>query len=440
MRLLAAAFLCAALALALISCSAGTPATDTPAPTVPAEASPTAVSAVSPISTPTLAKATGAATEAAAPTEEATPPYPTPNPNPVCVASSLPVDEKVPPVTDADWVKGPADAKITLIEYADFQCPACSGVAPLLTGLVDAQEGGVRLVYRHFPLITIHDKAMITAEAAEAAGAQGKFWEMNSLLFERQSQWSSGSADKMVDVLAGYAKDLALDVDAFREALTKHTYQAKVKQQYDDATTIGLPGTPSLIFNNIDYPLQQLGLSEIAFSFFLDIVRYNDPPPTVIEKGRQYEATIKTDKGDIVMELFADKSPLTVNNFVYLAKQGWYDNTMFHRVIPGFAAQAGDHTNTGAGRPGYTCQDELNQELGFDGPGVVGMANSGPDTNGSQFFITMDAQPTLNGRHPVFGRVTSGMEVVKSLTPRDPQNVEPDAPGDRIVSITIQEK
>jgi cyclophilin family peptidyl-prolyl cis-trans isomerase len=281
---------------------------------------------------------------------------------------------------------------------------------------------------------------MITAEAAEAAGAQGKFWEMHDLIYQRQQEWTAKAATDMVGVLTGYAKELGLDAAIFEEALTKHAYEAKVKQQYDDAGTLGLPGTPSLIFNNIHFPLQQLGLSDLAFNWFIDFVKFKDPPPTVIEKGKNYRATIKTDKGDIVLDLFADKTPLTVNNFVYLARRGWYDNTSFHRVVPGFVAQAGDRTNTGAGRPGYSCQDELNPELAFDGPGVLGMANSGPNTNGSQFFITMDAQPGLNGKHPVFGHVLSGMEVVTSLAARDPQAVAPDVPGDRIISITIQEQ
>jgi cyclophilin family peptidyl-prolyl cis-trans isomerase len=281
---------------------------------------------------------------------------------------------------------------------------------------------------------------MITAEAAEAAGAQGKFWEMHDLIFQRQQEWSAKPAADMPAVLTGYAKELGLDTTAFGDALAKHTYQAKVQKQYDDSVAIGLGGTPSLIFNNVHYPTEQLGFSEVAFDFFFYLLEFNTAPPAVIQKDKQYQATLKTDKGDIVIDLFADKAPLTVNNFVYLAQKGWYDGVMFHRVIPGFVAQTGDPTATGAGGPGYRCSDELSPQLAFDGPGVVGMANSGANTNGSQFFITMDAQPTLNGRHTVFGRVASGMDVVKSLTARDPEKVSPDSPGDRIKSITIQEK
>jgi len=345
----------------------------------------------------------------------------------------------LPPATEQDWSLGAADAPVTVIEYADFQCPACAGVSPLLKRILETEKSKVRLIYRHFPLTSIHDKAMITAEAAEAAGAQGKFWEMHALLYDRQREWASKAADAMPDVLAGYAQELGLDVAQFSQALAQHTYRAKVQQQYDDAIALGLPGTPSFIFNDVYYPTDQLGFSELAFKFFLYIVEFREPPPQVIQAGKRYQATIQTEKGDIVIELFADRTPLTVNNFVYLAQRGWYDNTIFHRVIPGFVAQAGDPTATGSGMPGYRCSDELTPQLSFDGPGVVGMANSGPNTNGAQFFITLDAQPSLNGRHSVFGRVTSGMEVVKSLSERDPQKVSPDAPGDRIIRITIQE-
>ncbi|MGC8877785.1 MAG: peptidylprolyl isomerase [Anaerolineae bacterium] len=427
--------------LALAACTSLT--SEAQAPTAAtAEASSTAI-------TPSSSADTNAATQTEAatvtptavttPIETATPAYPTPNPNPQCEALKLPVATKLPPVTEQDWSRGQADAPVTVIEYADFQCPACAGVSPLVKQLLEAEEGKVRLVYRHFPLTSIHDKAMITAEAAEAAGAQGKFWEMHALLYERQQLWATKSAEEMLTVLADYAQELGVDVAQFKQALAEHTYRAKVQQQYDDAIALGLPGTPSFIFNDVHYPAEQLGFSDLAFKFFLYIVTFRDPPPQVIQADKQYQATIQTEKGDIVVELFADRTPLTVNNFVYLAQHGWYDNTTFHRVIPGFVAQGGDPTATGSGMPGYRCSDEITPQLRFDEAGMVGMANSGPNTNGAQFFITLDAQPALNGRYPVFGRVVSGIDVVKSLSERDPQKASPDQPGDRIIRITIQE-
>jgi cyclophilin family peptidyl-prolyl cis-trans isomerase len=301
------------------------------------------------------------------------------------------------------------------------------------------------VVYRQFPLISIHDKAAITSEAAEAAGAQGAFWEMHDLLYERQQEWASKSVEEMPEVLSGYAEELELDTEAFDKALKDGTYTDKVMAAYNAAGAAGLPGTPSFIASGVHYPSQQWGLSYEGLAAFVQLIamkerQFDAPPPQVIEEGKQYQATIKTEKGDIVVELFADQTPLTVNSFVYLAEQGWFDDTIFHRVIPGFMAQAGDPSATGIGWPGYRCSDELNPELLFDGPGILGMANSGPDTNGSQFFITLAAQPHLDGLHTVFGRVIKGMDVVEALSARDPQAVTPDEPGDRILSVTVEEK
>lgn len=165
---------------------------------------------------------------------------------------------------------------------------------------------------------------------------------------------------------------------------------------------------------------------------------YSSPPPMTIDPGKEYTAVFETEKGEFRVRLFADKAPKTVNNFVFLAREGYYDDTTFHRVIPGFMAQAGDPTGTGAGGPGYTFEDEFHPELKHDGPGILSMANRGPDTNGSQFFITYESTPWLDGKHTVFGKVESGMDVVESIRERDPQK-DP-APGDRIETIVIEEK
>jgi cyclophilin family peptidyl-prolyl cis-trans isomerase len=318
-------------------------------------------------------------------------------------------------------------------------------MSPVLQRLVDASDGQLRLVYRHFPLTSIHSNALLAAEAAEAAGAQGAFWEMHDLLFERQQQWASLPEDQARSEFSAYAKELSLDTKVFDEALTDGTYRDKVMSSFNTATQAGLNSTPSFVADGVHYPAQQWGLSPEALDMFMRVIamkqrQFDGPPPQVIEEGKQYQATITTDKGDIVVDLFADQTPLTVNSFVYLAQQGWYDDTIFHRVIPGFVAQAGDPSATGIGWPGYRCSDELSPDLAFDGPGVLGMANSGPDTDGSQFFITLDAQPDLNGRHTVFGRVTEGMDVVESLSARDPQAVPPSDPGDTILSVKIEEK
>ena len=165
--------------------------------------------------------------------------------------------------------------------------------------------------------------------------------------------------------------------------------------------------------------------------------QWSKPPEMVIDSKKKYSATISTDKGDMVIELFADKTPKTVNNFVFLAREGFYDGTIFHRVIADFMAQAGDPTGTGRGGPGYRFADEFHPSLKHTKPGILSMANAGPGTNGSQFFITHIPTPWLDGKHTVFGQITSGMDVLMSIPPRDPGR--PEYPGVKIKMVTITE-
>ena len=166
---------------------------------------------------------------------------------------------------------------------------------------------------------------------------------------------------------------------------------------------------------------------------------YNAQPSMIIDPAKSYQATLRTEKGDILIDLYVDRAPVTVNNFVFLARDGFYDDTTFHRVIPGFMAQGGDPGGTGRGGPGYTFPDELEPTLRHDKPGVLSMANAGPNTNGSQFFITYEAAPWLDDRHAVFGQVIEGLEVLESLSSRDPQQ-NPATPGDKIQTVVIQEE
>ena len=165
--------------------------------------------------------------------------------------------------------------------------------------------------------------------------------------------------------------------------------------------------------------------------------KYAAPPAMKIDAAKHYAATFKTEKGDFVIELYADKAPRTVNNFVFLAREGFYDGVTFHRVIEDFMAQGGDPTGTGTGGPGYNFGDEFHSSLKHDGPGILSMANAGPNTNGSQFFITHKATPWLDGKHTVFGKVTEGLDVLLSIPERDPGRAK--EPGVKILAIEIVE-
>jgi len=166
--------------------------------------------------------------------------------------------------------------------------------------------------------------------------------------------------------------------------------------------------------------------------------QWNTPPQMSIDSKKKYSAAVETDKGTIVLELFADKAPVTVNNFVFLAGEEFYNGTIFHRVIADFMVQGGDPTGSGRGGPGYRFQDEFHPSLKHDKPGILSMANAGPGTNGSQFFITHVPTPWLDGKHSVFGQVTEGMDVLMSIPPRDP--MRPEYEGVKILSIAIRKE
>ncbi len=166
--------------------------------------------------------------------------------------------------------------------------------------------------------------------------------------------------------------------------------------------------------------------------------QYNSAPAMTIDPSKEYTATFNMEDGsEFTIKLFADKAPSTTNNFVFLARDGYYDGVTFHRVIPGFMAQGGDPTGTGRGGPGYQFADEFHPDLRHDKPGILSMANAGPNTNGSQFFITFVPTPHLDDHHAVFGEVIEGMDVVNAISPRDPMSAR--TQGDAVSSVTINE-
>ena len=307
----------------------------------------------------------------------------------------------------------------------------------------------LRFVYRQFPLIgtpdqPLHDKAALATQASEAAGKQGKFWEMNQALFSNQSEWATLTVTDFQQWLTGQATKLDLDVDKFTKDLASAELVTFAQNAWDNAQKLGITSTPTLLVNDRVWPsnvqMSEYNIASVIRLTLLEDRQFTQCPAITIDPTKQYVATLHTEKGDIVIELFVDKAPITVNSFIFLARNGWFDGVTFHRVVPGFVAQAGDPSGTGYGTPGYAFKNEISPDLKFDGPGVVGMANAGPDSNGSQFFITYSAQPKLDGDYTIFGRVIQGMDVVTNLTPRDPASSGDLPPGDKILSVTIDEK
>jgi len=380
------------------------------------------------------------------PSSDATDPAMTPTPSgpATCEVFTLPVESRIPDIDEDDHVLGPDDAQITFIEYADFQCPACSGLATLKGYLRERYGDQLRFVYRHLPLTGIHDKAIITAEAAEAAAAQGKFWEMHDKLYETQQEWSGLSEEEMPDKLAEYADELELDIEQFETALNEQTYREEILADYEAYQEYGQMATPTYVINKIFYPTRQFGgfgrLEAFIALVMMQDQMYDSPPPQVIDAGKDYAATIQTTQGDIKVDLFEEMVPTNVNSFAFLAQDGWYDGLDFFFVDHEQVALSGDPTNSGGALPypGYTCEDETTSDLSFDEAGLLALYTPAPNQNSSSFFITYAPQPDFTGNFTIIGRVVEGMDVAESLTERQPGADQPEP--DTIETILIEEQ
>ncbi|MFZ1043103.1 MAG: peptidylprolyl isomerase [Anaerolineales bacterium] len=352
------------------------------------------------------------------------------------------ISSGLPSITSADYVRGPDNAAVTMILYCDFQSTQCENFGDVVDKLQQNHPNDLRVVYRPLPAIGVLDKSQISTQAAVSAGDQGKFWEMRDLLHSKYNDWANLTVNQFNSWITGQTISLGLDAAKFEADYQSSETAARAKSMHDAAIQLGIGSIPVVFING---SLQQAAIldynsvNDVVSLIALGAKQFKSCPSFMLDVSKQYVATLHTEKGDIVIQLYADKAPLAVNSFIFLAKQGWFDGVTFHRVIPGFVAQAGDPSGTGQGGPGYFFKNEVS-DLKYDKPGVVGMANSGPDTNGSQFFITYAPEPTLDGSYTIFGQVLKGMDVVESLTPRDPSQAGDLPPGDKILSVTIEEQ
>ncbi len=388
---------------------------------------PTTTPTVAPTSTPTPAPTVTTPETPSGPVTIATPTEPG-----QCYLNPMGKAD-VSPVGPDDHVTGATEPKMVMYEYSDFQCPGCSGMAPIVKEFV-RNHPEIQFVYRHFPL-SFHENAMLAAEAAEAAAAQGKFWEMHDKLFS-DNTWKGMSAEDARKQMSVYAKDLGLDVAKFDEALNNHTYKARVERDLNEATLLQLQGTPSFIIDGVTYPFD-MPLSYDGLESFLRILKLRDrhyaaPPDMTLDMAKTYRATLKTSRGDVVIEFFNASAPTQVNNFIFLAREGWYNGNTFFLVRQNFVAVTGDPTDSGYGYPGYFCTGETNST--FDRAGLVGMLPNG------QFFITLGTQANqLSNEFSLIGQVVSGLENLQGLTDRIPGDGTMTA-ADYIESVTISEQ
>jgi predicted DsbA family dithiol-disulfide isomerase len=241
-----------------------------------------------------------------------------------------------PAVSQEDWNWGPEDARVTLIEYVDLQSSHSAQLGEALVRLRAAYPEDVRLVYRHFPMETLHDKALLAAQALEAAGAQGQFWPLHDRLVETHRLWNEASPESFRLYLSELAGELGLDTAAFEAGLDSQAITASLRQAYDQVIRTGLTRTPTLLINGQYYegPLDEWTLAAYIELILLEDRQFSECPPLEVDSRKAYTATLQTTQGEIVIRLLPEQAPLAVNSFLFLAGQGWYDGAPFHRVIP----------------------------------------------------------------------------------------------------------
>lgn len=361
----------------------------------------------------------------------------------------------LPEVTDDDYIVGPKDAPVTFMVYSEPQCPYCAQFDPLIESFTALYPKDVRFVFRLRPFPeSFHDKSILVSQAMVAAGLQGKFDEFRIWIFEHQNKnpnnpavakladtefWAGLAPADLEKWLIKRVSVLGIDPNQLVKDMVSDAVVKKVQDAKASADAIGINGTPTLFINGYQWPENQRG-NEI-FSIYTNLLlnaekEFKACPAMAINTSKSYSATITTTKGDIVVDLFADKAPYAVNSFVFLAREGWYNNLPI--ISTDQFALSGDPTDTGYGGPGYAYKDEIDSALSFNEPGMLAVFayNVGSGANGSTFFINKIALPEQSGR-TIFGKVTSGLDILNSLEIRD--NIFNPA-LDSVLGVTITEK
>lgn len=345
-----------------------------------------------------------------------------PHLEPTPTQPGLPTPAPLPPVTDADRIRGPKDAAVTLVVYCDYQTPGCVQLAPILDKLRQWHPQDLRIVHRLFPLIDVHDKSSLAAQAALAAEQQDAFWRMHDALYREFESWFPMDPPAFENWLLDLAAELELDQGSFQTALEEGQFKDEIQSIYQETVAAGISVSP-FVFLNGEWFRTPLNIVNLEMAVRLDLLaekQFQNYPPITIDLERGYYARIKLDTGELLIQLYPLSAPMAVNSFIFLAQEGWYDGVAIYKVIPERYVETGDPTETGLGDPGYHFADEIDPSRRFDQAGVLTTASSGPNTNGSRFLITLEAIPEWNGARTIFGKVVQGLDLLKQLEARDP--------------------
>jgi peptidyl-prolyl cis-trans isomerase B (cyclophilin B) len=345
-----------------------------------------------------------------------------PHLEPAPTQPGFPTPAPLPPVTDADRIRGPKDAAVTLVVYCDYQTPGCVQLAPILDKLRQWHPQDLRIVHRLFPLIDVHDKSSLAAQAALAAEQQDAFWRMHDALYREFESWFPMDPPAFDNWLLDLASELDLDQGSFQTALEEGQFKDEIQSIYQETVAAGISVSP-FVFLNGEWFRTPLNIVNLEMAVRLDLLaekQFQNYPPITIDLEREYYARIKLSIGELLIQLYPLSAPMAVNSFIFLAQEGWYDGVAIYKVIPERYVETGDPTETGLGDPGYHFADEIDPSRRFDEAGVLTTASSGPNTNGSRFLITLGAIPEWNGARTIFGKVVQGLDLLKQLEARDP--------------------
>jgi len=377
----------------------------------------------------------------------------TPTPESTAMSASMPCTLLHFPVTPETalgagfegrgHVSGKVDAPVTIIAFSDYQCLQCAYLAASLKQIRLTHSNNVRLIYLHAPQME-RNKDNLAIQVVEAADLQSKFWEMHDLLFEKQVEWSVLAPADFEAWATTQAAGLGINATQFHSDVEGPVVADRLQQALQFTAGVLQPFAPPLLFINNLSPYTSLAdfasLDKVVRMYALTARQFSACPPWSIDPLKQYILTLHTDKGDVVLQLLPEKAPQAVNNFVFLARSGWFNDITFYSVLPDGRVMTGDPSETGLGNPGYLFETEIATGLRFDQPGMLAMDNDGPDTNGSRFFITLGSNAQWNGQYTIFGQVLSGLDILSALTARNPQPGIMLPPGDELISVTIEER
>jgi cyclophilin family peptidyl-prolyl cis-trans isomerase/protein-disulfide isomerase len=373
-------------------------------------------------------------------------------PTPVCqvsetAAESDPnMDYGYPPLSDEDWVEGNPDALVTFTFYGDFLCPYSAELDVAFAKLMEEMPQDFRVVFRQLPI----QQSYLPALAIEAAGMQSadSSAPLRHYLFSHQAEWFFLTGEEFLVWLHPFLKELGIDTAQFDEDILSDAAKQHILDDLNSASELQIVATPFLLINGKPYTgirdeesLREIiaGYQQIASA---TVQLFDQCPDRIIDSDKPIKARIVTNRGELMVELYPQLAPFTVNNFVFLAEKGWYDDTPIFRVVPGTLLQAGDPTGTGSGTAGYLFSNEIHPDLSFDEPGMLAMANGGsldPISNSSQFIITFTPIPEYTGGYTIFGKIIVGMDVLNSFPATEPVTGGSSEISERIVSIEILE-